>query len=106
MRARDNRPAHLATSSADDALLPFAVVQRSGLCTYRPAIQAKLFGCNIRHATISAETETAMNDSKGGPDWARDWQALQRQYWTAWSDLTRNQAGAEMPDPSTPWHEG
>ena len=47
-----------------------------------------------------------MNDSKGGHDWAKDWQALQRQYWTAWSDLTRNQAGAEAPDPATPWHEG
>lgn len=46
-----------------------------------------------------------MNDTKGH-DWSKDWQALQCQYWTAWSDLTRNQAGAETPDPATPWHEG
>jgi class III poly(R)-hydroxyalkanoic acid synthase PhaE subunit len=47
----------------------------------------------------------AMSDTKGGPDWAGDWQALQRQYWTAWSDLARQQ-GTEARDPSTPWHEG
>ena len=46
-----------------------------------------------------------MSDTKSGNDWSSDWQALQRQYWSAWSDLTRNQAGT-TPDPSTPWHEG
>ena len=46
-----------------------------------------------------------MSDTNGGHDWSKDWQALQRQYWNAWTDLTRNQAGA-TPDASTPWHEG
>ena len=46
-----------------------------------------------------------MNDSKFTPDWSKDWQALQRQYWNAWTDLTRTQA-SETPDPATPWHEG
>jgi hypothetical protein len=46
-----------------------------------------------------------MSDKNGGHDWAKDWEALQRQYWTAWTDLTRSQPGA-TPDPSTPWHEG
>lgn len=46
-----------------------------------------------------------MSDTKSGPDWSKDWQALQRQYWNAWTDLTRTQAGAQ-PDPTTPWHEG
>ncbi len=45
-----------------------------------------------------------MSDNKFSPDWSKDWQALQNQYWTAWSDLTR-QSGA-TPDASTPWHEG
>lgn len=46
-----------------------------------------------------------MSDSKFTPDWSKDWQALQRQYWNAWTDLTRAQSG-ETPDASTPWHEG
>jgi hypothetical protein len=46
----------------------------------------------------------AMSDAKSGQDWSKDWQALQNQYWTAWTDLTR-QSGA-TPDASTPWHEG
>src|SRR6478752_4024983 len=45
-----------------------------------------------------------MSDNKFSPDWSKDWQALQNQYWTAWTDLTR-QSGA-TPDVSTPWHEG
>ena len=45
-----------------------------------------------------------MSDNKFSPDWSKDWQALQNQYWTAWTDLTR-QSGA-TPDASTPWHEG
>jgi class III poly(R)-hydroxyalkanoic acid synthase PhaE subunit len=49
--------------------------------------------------------EVAMSDTKSGNDWSNDWQALQRQYWSAWSDLTRNQAGT-TPDATTPWHEG
>ena len=46
-----------------------------------------------------------MSDTKSGHDWSKDWQALQSQYWSAWSDLTRNQAGV-TPDAATPWHEG
>ena len=45
-----------------------------------------------------------MSDNKFSPDWSKDWQALQNQYWTAWTDLTR-QSGA-TPNASTPWHEG
>ena len=47
-----------------------------------------------------------MSDSKSTPDWPNDWQALQRQYWNAWSDLTRAQTAGAAPDVSTPWHEG
>lgn len=46
-----------------------------------------------------------MNDRKTTTDWMKDWQALQRQYWTAWADATRGASG-EAPDPATPWHEG
>jgi class III poly(R)-hydroxyalkanoic acid synthase PhaE subunit len=46
-----------------------------------------------------------MSDTKSVHDWSKDWQALQSQYWNAWSDLTRNQAGA-TPQAGTPWHEG
>jgi class III poly(R)-hydroxyalkanoic acid synthase PhaE subunit len=35
----------------------------------------------------------------------KDWQALQKQYWTAWTDATRG-IKPEIPDPATPWHEG
>jgi len=35
----------------------------------------------------------------------QDWQALQQQYWNAWSDATR-QAVGQAPAPATPWHEG
>src|SRR3569832_2166198 len=49
--------------------------------------------------------ETAMSDAKSGPDWSKDWQAMQSQYWNAWSDLTRKQGGAQ-PEAATPWHEG
>ena len=45
-----------------------------------------------------------MSDTKSH-DWSKDWEALQRQYWNAWTDLTRSQAGG-APDASTPWHEG
>lgn len=46
-----------------------------------------------------------MSDKKTPQDWSKDWQAMQRQYWNAWSDATRNSVG-EMPSASTPWHEG
>jgi len=46
-----------------------------------------------------------MSDGKSTQDWMKDWQALQKQYWNAWSDATRGTA-AQAPDPSTPWHEG
>jgi len=42
---------------------------------------------------------------KNTQDWMKDWQALQKQYWTAWSDATRQAAG-QPPAPATPWHEG
>jgi class III poly(R)-hydroxyalkanoic acid synthase PhaE subunit len=46
-----------------------------------------------------------MSDPKSGPDWSKDWQALQRQYWNAWTDLTRSQ-GAPQAEAAMPWHEG
>jgi class III poly(R)-hydroxyalkanoic acid synthase PhaE subunit len=46
-----------------------------------------------------------MSDTKSTQDWMKDWQALQGQYWTAWTDATRGVA-ANVPDPATPWHEG
>ncbi|MBS0570698.1 MAG: class III poly(R)-hydroxyalkanoic acid synthase subunit PhaE [Proteobacteria bacterium] len=46
-----------------------------------------------------------MNDKKSTQDWAHDWQALQKQYWSAWQDATRSATGG-APDPATPWHEG
>ena len=46
-----------------------------------------------------------MSDGKSTQDWMKDWQALQKQYWNAWSDATRA-AAMQPPDPSTPWHEG
>jgi hypothetical protein len=45
-----------------------------------------------------------MSEKKSAHDWANDWQALQKQYWSAWQDATRQATGA--PDPATPWHEG
>lgn len=46
-----------------------------------------------------------MSDGKSTQDWMKDWQSLQKQYWNAWSDATRA-VKPEMPDPTTPWHEG
>src|SRR5690348_14340858 len=46
-----------------------------------------------------------MSDKKSTQDWMNDWQALQKQYWNAWSDATR-QAVGQAPLPATPWHEG
>ncbi len=46
-----------------------------------------------------------MDEKKSPQDWMADWQALQQQYWSAWSDATRNCAG-QTPDAGTPWHEG
>jgi class III poly(R)-hydroxyalkanoic acid synthase PhaE subunit len=51
------------------------------------------------------DAETAMSNTKSPQDWMKDWQALQKQYWTAWTDATRGMK-PEMPDPATPWHEG
>ena len=45
-----------------------------------------------------------MSDKKTPEDWTKDWQAMQRQYWNAWSDATRN--ASEVPTAGTPWHEG
>ncbi len=39
----------------------------------------------------------------------KDWQAMSRQYWDAWSDATRKAFGATAQDSEptqTPWHEG
>jgi hypothetical protein len=47
-----------------------------------------------------------MSDTKAGHDWANDWQALQRQYWNAWSDITRQQGAGASAEAATPWHEG
>jgi len=47
-----------------------------------------------------------MSDNKSTPDWPNDWQALQRQYWNAWADLTRAQTAGATPDAAAPWHEG
>jgi len=46
-----------------------------------------------------------MSGTKSPQDWMKDWQALQKQYWTAWTDATRG-VKPDMPDPATPWHEG
>ena len=51
-----------------------------------------------------AFVEMRMSDTKPTQDWQKDWQALQKQYWSAWQDATRNATGA--PDAATPWHEG
>jgi polyhydroxyalkanoate synthase subunit PhaE len=49
--------------------------------------------------------EMAMSDTKSTQDWMQDWQALQGQYWSAWSDATRQVTG-QVPPANTPWHEG
>lgn len=45
-----------------------------------------------------------MSDTKSTQDWMQDWQALQGQYWNAWSDATR--ANVVPPPATTPWQEG
>jgi poly[(R)-3-hydroxyalkanoate] polymerase subunit PhaE len=40
-------------------------------------------------------------------EWMDQWQALSRQYWNAWQDLSREAGAAAGKDPSArPWHEG
>jgi class III poly(R)-hydroxyalkanoic acid synthase PhaE subunit len=40
-------------------------------------------------------------------EWMDQWQALSRQYWAAWQELSREAAAASGTDPaSVPWHEG
>lgn len=46
-----------------------------------------------------------MSDKKSPEDWTKDWQAMQSQYWNAWSDATRSSMG-EVPSSGTPWQEG
>jgi poly[(R)-3-hydroxyalkanoate] polymerase subunit PhaE len=46
-----------------------------------------------------------MSNSKSPQEWMQDWQTMQRQYWTNWSDATRQMTG-QPPEPSTPWAEG
>ena len=41
---------------------------------------------------------------KSPQDWMNDWQALQQQYWNAWSDATRGVV--QPPQANTPWQEG
>ena len=45
-----------------------------------------------------------MSETKSTQDWMQDWQALQGQYWNAWSDATR--ANVAPPPAMTPWQEG
>jgi class III poly(R)-hydroxyalkanoic acid synthase PhaE subunit len=46
-----------------------------------------------------------MSDTKSTADLSKDWQAMQQQYWNAWTDATR-QASSQQPAAGTPWHEG
>ena len=46
-----------------------------------------------------------MSETKSTADWSQDWQAMQQQYWNAWSDATRQSVG-QTPSAATPWHEG
>jgi class III poly(R)-hydroxyalkanoic acid synthase PhaE subunit len=40
-------------------------------------------------------------------EWMDQWQALSRQYWNAWQDMTREAGTAAGNDPAAvPWHEG
>lgn len=40
-------------------------------------------------------------------EWMDQWQAMSRQYWNAWQDLSREAGASAGKDPaSTPWHEG
>ncbi len=40
-------------------------------------------------------------------EWMDQWQAMSRQYWNAWQDLSREAGAAAGKDPAaTPWHEG
>jgi class III poly(R)-hydroxyalkanoic acid synthase PhaE subunit len=45
-----------------------------------------------------------MIGTKSPQDWMNDWQALQQQYWNAWSDATRGVV--QPPKVTTPWQEG
>ena len=45
-----------------------------------------------------------MIGTKSPQDWMNDWQALQQQYWNAWTDATRG--AVEPPPTATPWQEG
>jgi class III poly(R)-hydroxyalkanoic acid synthase PhaE subunit len=46
-----------------------------------------------------------MSETKSTADLSKDWQAMQQQYWNAWTDATR-QASGQQPAAGTPWHEG
>jgi class III poly(R)-hydroxyalkanoic acid synthase PhaE subunit len=46
-----------------------------------------------------------MSDKKSPQDFMNDWQALQKQYWSAWTDATKQSMG-QPPAAGTPWHEG
>src|ERR1700761_2191468 len=45
-----------------------------------------------------------MIGTKSPQDWMNDWQALQQQYWNAWSDATRGVV--QPPKANTPWQDG
>lgn len=47
-----------------------------------------------------------MSETKSTQDWLNDWQALQKQYWNAWSQVTQQADAAKSTDSATPWHEG
>ncbi len=46
-----------------------------------------------------------MSDKKSGQDFMRNWQALQNQYWNAWSDATQSAVGSSA-EASMPWQAG
>ncbi|HEV7490790.1 MAG TPA: poly(R)-hydroxyalkanoic acid synthase subunit PhaE, partial [Rhodanobacteraceae bacterium] len=41
-------------------------------------------------------------------EWMDQWQAMSRQYWNAWQDMTREAAGSSAANnpAGVPWHEG
>src|SRR5262245_61472049 len=63
------------------------------------------FCCNATNARIAPSfRRRAMAEKPQGESWSNDWNALNQQFWSAWSEAARN-AGAAVPG-KTPWHEG
>lgn len=59
----------------------------------------------VRMLGFAVYAEIGMSDKKNPKDWSKDWQAMQQQYWSAWSDAT-SQGSTQAPAAGTPWHEG